>query len=119
MNYDKISRVIRALSRSAAAGATSWRELDSQTAYEADFAKYSVRISADVGEEYNAAPSQYKLEIVRDGRVIETVTSDQLKAALPASAFILREMYDAARKKALGVEDVLDEILASLKEFDR
>lgn len=119
MNYDKIARVIRALSRSAEAGATSWRELDSQTAYEANFAQYVIRISAEVTGDTNAVPSKYKLEIIRGERVIETVTSDQLKAALPASAFILREMYDAARKKALGVEDVLDEILDSLKAFDR
>jgi hypothetical protein len=119
MNYEKIARVIRALSRSAAAGATSWRKLDSQTAYEAEFAQYAVRISAEQTEDANASPSKYKLEIIKDDRVIETVTSDQLKAALPASAFILREMYDAARKKALGVEDVLDEILQSLKAFDR
>lgn len=118
MNYEKIARVIRALSRSAAAGATSWRELDSQTAYEADFAQYAVRISAEQTEDANAV-SKYKLEIIKDDRVIETVTSDQLKAALPASAFILREMYDAARKKALGVDEVLDEILQSLKAYDR
>jgi hypothetical protein len=50
----------------------------------------------------------------QQGRVIEEITHDALGTSLPNPEKILESLYEGARRRAMGVEEAFDSILASL-----
>lgn len=106
--------IIRLLANSRE-GKIGWESTASSGVYQAAFPNYSVRVLARTNAEYN---QDYGLEIYdQEGQVIEQVWDTDLDdSSFPSRRNYqrLKELYSLARRRALGVDRALDDILQAL-----
>ena len=111
---DKLSTLLVELAKRTRIGSFSWERTAAEGVYQASFPRYSVRISVRptlVGSE------DYVVTILNsEGTVIEqaadTDFADRLQNALP----LMSEMYSAARRQVLRVDEAIDDILGELSK---
>jgi hypothetical protein len=117
--------IVNTLHKRTAEGAIDWRESDWRGgAFEALFENVNVVIQEEEDAQYPQEPD-YILTIVngRTGRPIEEISNRTLRPLMervneeglnPYS--ILRETFQLARRKALKIDDTLDNLLEQLKK---
>jgi hypothetical protein len=115
MVNEKIRSLIDRLLSKTSTGEINWEEADRQEAFQISFPNYSVVIEKDRDGELWLRMYDFM------GRVLDTVSSDELHAfqvpgGAPGGTYAdrLLELHGLARRQALRVEKALDELLARL-----
>ena len=113
MSYEKIARVATALSNQTLQNKITWKQTEDATTFVVSFPQYSVFISKEEFEDsYGREQAAHVLRITNEnGEIVEEVTSYDLQSHLSDSWGTLKEMYETARRQAMGVEKALDSIL--------
>jgi len=111
MASDKMVELVKKLVQRTVEGKVPWEQTESDGVFQAAFPGYAVRIFSRLEENR----FDYVLCLFNEeGVKIEEVTDVDLRDKIPAAFLIMKEMHDAARRKAMGVEEALDRILAEL-----
>ena len=110
MAYEKLLRLAQALYEKTKSGELSWETTPNEATFQASFPKYSILLQKD-GDDVN-------LKICNEeGRVMEELTDEE--AFQHFDRPILGELFEIARRGAMGVEEALDEILSNLESSRR
>jgi len=118
MAYSKLLKVVKQLGTRTSEGSVAWEETGKEGVFQASFPNYSVRISRswhDFEESYDYYLRLYN----QNGSVIEEVTQAGLAGpdlSGPEAYQLLEELYEGARRKAMGVDQALDTILDNLDD---
>lgn len=113
MGKEKIAGLVVALNNATVAGRVVWSVTESDGIFQASFPNHSVRIylvSNDSGFD-----DDYVLEIVNEfGEVVESVRDPELRGAVDEPYLFMRELYEMARRGAMGVDQAIDDIMRYL-----
>ena len=106
----RVEAIVDALLRRAKGGKARW-EQDTSTSFISAGADYSIRVGIESGDQFTH--DQFLIEIFNaSGEVIESHTPnfvDELRDELS-------DLYEIARRSALGVDDILDNVLKDLTD---
>lgn len=117
MAYEKFFHFLDALHKKTLSNKVTWESTNVDNIYQVDFSKYSVQVSfVEHGfDEHNFCITIYNNE----GNVMESFDDEELtNAGKPESYKVLKEIYETARRQALGTEQALDELLNALQDDD-
>lgn len=121
MSYQKLADTALKLSEKTKGGSVIWEDTAQKGTYQASINRIAVQISQVAGTGWGDE-CDYKISIFdSDGDMVESFESQDIDPLLPAGVNaqeMLDEMYNAARRMALGTEQVLDALLESLEEDD-
>jgi hypothetical protein len=113
---EKLLKLFQRLHAKTKAGEIKWEQTSRSDVFQTAFPNYVVKLSArpsDSGEAFD-----YFVSIVNEnGVVLETASDIDISKAFPAvEAYkTMRELYDMARREALGVNAALDSLLGELE----
>ena len=116
MTNPKMARLLARLVEKTDQGKVSWEETEQTDVYQAAFPGYSVRISYREATGLLAlGTTDYLLSIFNeDGTQIDEASDVDLKSDYSDSFNRMKKLHEDARRKALGVDEALDKILAEL-----
>lgn len=113
MAYEKALKIIERLHRKTQEGELEWEEGPNNETYQVSFPDYSITIESisdlSTAEEYEI--------VIRnsDGRVLERFSDlDVPKIQDTSGTKIFEEIFNQARRYALGTDKALDDILGAL-----
>ena len=108
MVQEKLVELIETLAEKSEAGALKWEATAGSNSYQTNFPRYTVAVS-----EFGYEEPEYSLTITNEqGELMETV----LESDLPTETHQqLKTVFNGARRKVMGVDRALDEILSSLQ----
>ncbi|MBT0624493.1 hypothetical protein KIH32_11295 [Pseudomonas fluorescens] len=110
MSYPKIAKLIETLLAQTESGALPWAQTERSDMFQASFPRYSIRLYPQIAR--NSLEPDYVLQILNElGDIVEEVTDPDLQDVLETPFTTMRNLYDGARRSAMGVESALDEIL--------
>lgn len=117
MTYSKFYQFIDRLHEMTLRNKVQWEDTSLEDTYQANFPKYSVRIKR------KAQPrdeDDFKISIFNeDGEAVEEFWDAELSRSAQSNYFtILRDIFETARRQALGTEEALDELLSALEDDD-
>jgi hypothetical protein len=119
MAYEKMQKVVQMLSAKTAEGQVAWEQTDEEGVFQVAFPNYAARVLRRVTGQFSDSDEYYVLRIYnQNGSLIEEVVDQDLKDSFltPPDAYkIMKALYDGARRKAMGIEQALDQILATLE----
>jgi hypothetical protein len=109
MGNEKMVSLLQKLYQRTSEGRVPWQETEMPEVFQAAFPGYAVRIHHDP-DSGDIVLSLFNEE----GAQIEEVTDEDIKNELQNSFTLMKDLYDTARRTAMGVEEALDKILAEL-----
>lgn len=109
MSYQKIVLLIQKLIEKTSAAEIRWEDTEEENVYQVVLPEYSVRIWPR-GEDFMLGIFNAQ------GALIEEVSDVYLTDELSEAYSKMKDLYDSARRIAMGVEQALDSILSSLEE---
>ncbi len=112
-------RLIERLHDRTEAEGLPWQEAEVDGVYQITFPTYSVSLSKRRSPDPEEAEKDYWISIYNsDGKLIDEVCDVELQSEFVAkgksSYHYMGELYEMARRTAMGVEGVLSQILAHL-----
>ena len=114
MTSQKHEALVAHLQRKSHDGQLEWEESALGDAFEVALANYTIRIEVEGND--------YKVSILdKEGRVIESFTDVDLDGRDSQETpyyRVMKEVYGMARRIAMGVDRVLNDILAELEKED-
>lgn len=120
MANDKVSELFIRLEAATRSGKVDWQKSNESGEFVASFPNYSVVVGTETYMDDNTGEPDriYKLTILDQmGDVVEVIYPGTLASlGLYEPWQQLRELHESARRKAMGVERALDEILESLPD---
>ena len=114
MEKNKLVKLIEQLSSKSMKGELDWEQTDKEGIFQLTLAKYTIRISVMPASENPDALDIFLAIYNEEGSLIERAVDYDMKNEFVNSYKIFKEIYDNARRKAMGVDKALDDILASL-----
>lgn len=114
---------VQALHRRTREGKIEWRETDDLRTFQTESGEFDLRIRSIPDRDY--PEPDYALDVYSrsSGRKIETISNVTFRPLLDHITeeglnpyIVLQQTYEMARRKALGVDDVLESILQDLKQ---
>jgi hypothetical protein len=112
----RVVRLVQLLDKKTKDGEIQWERTETDGVFQHAFPDYSVRIAFHQ-EEF----ADYYVLIIynAEGSVIESVTNDDLEQEGLRNAFsVMQEMYNTARRAAMGIDEALDDLLKHLGDED-
>ncbi|RJP35551.1 MAG: hypothetical protein C4527_00430 [Candidatus Omnitrophota bacterium] len=107
----KFTQLINQLHEKTVNNKINWEETAEENIFLVSFSDYSVEI-ADYSDESH---DLYKLRIYnKEGKIVDKISSDNCSYL---TANELKEVYENARRKAMGADEALGELLESLNEI--
>ncbi|MBX8608556.1 hypothetical protein K5D65_15280 [Pseudomonas cichorii] len=114
MSDSKIISILDKLIEKTTRGDTDWIVTEIKGVYQVSFPRYSVRLAF----KSEGLDEKYVVTIINgEGLVIDSFNTDDIYRFYPDSYDKLSSLYSAARRKALGVDRALDELLEDMN-FD-
>jgi hypothetical protein len=112
MAFDKYKQLVDRLSQKTLNKELTWKESAQANAFQVSFTNYSVSFS-----EQGAGPD-YSIAIINSsGEVVDTFTDVDLDEGKGTAYFRkMGDLFQTARRQALGVDQAIDEILDDLGE---
>ena len=108
MVQDKLIAMIETLAEKSEAGALEWEAAAGSSSYQTNFPRYTVTIY-----EHGYEDPDYSLTITNEqGETMETVRHSY---SVAGTYQLLKTVYNVARRKVMGVDRAVDEILSSLQ----
>lgn len=119
MSYPRMKEVIKQLHRRTMEGDLPWEETEEEGVYQAAFPNSSVRLSERPAKNPDEPGMDYWVTIHNaDGKLIDKVSDPDMRHDFEAEGVdsydLLRELYNHARRTAMGVQDALSDILQRL-----
>jgi hypothetical protein len=113
---EKQRRLVETLLERTMNGLIAWKETADNGTYQVSFASNSVQIKE--GGENNA---DFVIDLINDeGVVVDSFSDVDIGGSMPAKYFVMmKDLYQRARRIALGSEQILDDILGELTQFSR
>ena len=119
MSYPKMVYLVQGLYRRTDAERVEWEETEIEGVFQAAFPEYSVSLEMQLPDGHGPGSEDYVLSIFNArGLKIEEVSDVDLAEDLADSYEVMKHLYRAARRKAMGVDQALDSILSSLGQDD-
>jgi len=119
MSYPQMVYLVQKLYRRTDDGSVEWEETEIEGVFQAPFPEYTVRLSMQSPDGHVPGSEDYVLSIFdARGLEIEEVSDVDLAEDLADSYEVMRHLYRAARRKAMGVDQALDSLLSSLGQDD-
>ena len=116
MATPKPARLVQQLLEKSNEGKIKWEKTATDGVFQAAFPGYSIRLST----EPSAFSSQedYFVQISNDeGETVEIISDSNLTSMIGSDAWrMMKDLYQGARRSAMGVDAALDSILAELEE---
>ena len=113
MSYPKMANLIYSLLRQTQNGQLKWDQTEKSEKFQASFPRYSVRLYM---AQNNGFDPDYMLQIINDfGDIVEEVADPELREVMENPFLTMKELYEMARRSAMGVEQALDDILKYLE----
>jgi len=110
MSYPKIARLVETLLLQTEAGTLQWAQTERSEIFQASFPRYSIRVYPDNNR--SALQPDYFLQILNEvGEIVEEVSDPDLRDVMELAFTKMQNLYEGARRSAMGVESALDEIL--------
>lgn len=112
---EKQIQLVRLLLTKTNEGKLQWKETTNELAFQTSFAQNSVWVL----ERPRAGDPDYVISLINGtGTVVESFSDIDLREASGDTGWytILRELFEKARRSALGSDIVLKEILSSLED---
>jgi hypothetical protein len=110
MASKRIADLVRALRDPLAATKLDWKETSEQHTFQATVANSVIRVREEPGDR---APDYY-LELYKDGRLIDAISDNELSGTMRNAFSTMNDIYSSARGKALGIDQVVGDILKVL-----
>lgn len=122
MSYVKIADLVKTLARKTSEDKVFWVQTERPNVFQTSFPSYSVRIF-DKLVMTNEDENQQRLDMIvqiinENGDVVEEVSDEDLKGIFPGPFTVMRNMFDIARRQAMGVEKAIEEIMQALAADD-
>jgi hypothetical protein len=111
---DKLWQFVEKLAEKTINGGLQWERTPDDGMYQASFPKYTVRLFL---RHRNEEPDYIVAILDEEGQIIEEASDVQITNSnnLGRQPFeLMAEMYKAARRRAMGVDSALDELISSL-----
>ena len=119
MSYPRMVYLVQKLYRRTDDGSVQWEETESEGVFQAPFPEYTVCLSMQLPDGNAPGSEDYVLSIFdARGVEIEEISDVDLAEDLADSYEVMKHLYRAARRKAMGVDQALDSILSSLGQDD-
>ncbi len=119
MSYPQMVYLVQKLYRRTDDGSVEWEATEIEGVFQAPFPEYTVRLSMQSPDGHVPGSEDYVLSIFdARGLEIEEVSDVDLAEDLADSYEVMRHLYRAARRKAMGVDQALDSLLSSLGQDD-
>ncbi|MFD0738873.1 hypothetical protein ACFQZQ_06220 [Lysobacter koreensis] len=113
MSHEKIAKMLVVLRKKTEDGALTWAETEDKGIFQASFPKYAVRLFEAANPFENE--TDFVLQICNDnGDVVEEVRDTDLTSFFEKPYVFMRDLYELARRNAMGVDAAIDEIMISL-----
>jgi len=106
MAEPKLIEIARLLLENTATGGVRWEKTATKGEFQTSFADYAIMIRGPSSE-----PSLYLSD--EDGDIVEELTSYDVYKLEAEN--LLGPLYEAARRRALGADEALDQILSILR----
>ncbi|MCK2165159.1 hypothetical protein [Thalassospira xiamenensis] len=122
MSYQKLADLALKLSDKTNKGQIEWEETAQKGTYQTEINENSVQISEVEAEDFSNSnyEKEYEVSIFNSsGNKVESFRWEDIHQLLPGDVhgyILLQEMYQTARRMALGTEQVLDSILGALDD---
>jgi hypothetical protein len=110
MADDKVVRLVRLLVERTKAGEIRWEETPTMNTFQCSVSNYSVLISQRSFVDISGMVQTLTV-CNEEGKIIEEVDGEELRS----EGVQLRELFELARRNAMGVEKALDEMLHLLE----
>jgi hypothetical protein len=108
MANEKIIAVLKQLVKKTEAKQIIWGPTEKADVFQAAFAKATIRLS-------RRQPAKIQIDIFNEeGMLVESTTDEAIAGDWPSSWTFMKEMYDQARRQAMGVDVALDSLLEEL-----
>jgi hypothetical protein len=115
---ERLWQLVLRLKQKTAEGSVPWEATPGKATFQTSLPKFSVRIAEIPGE----GEVDYEIRVYEEGgRLLERASDVEISKAMEGisgqeSFKTMKELYTMARRRAFGVEEALDELLASLDE---
>ena len=111
---EKLVHLIVKLTASTERGQRSWEQTALPDSYHTSFPNHVISIRQN-SDPLISEPTGLRLTIQDiDGRMIESVSDEDLAQEWTESKLRMKRLFDVARESALGVERVLDDIMSQI-----
>jgi len=119
MSYPQMVYLVQKLYGRTDDGSVGWGETEIEGVFQATFPEYTICLSMQSLDGHVPGSEDYVLSILNArGLKIEEVSDVDLAEDLADSYEVMKHLYKAARRKAMGVDQALDSILSSLGQDD-
>ena len=116
MSYQKTADIIIKISKKTQDDLIEWETTERAGKYQVSFSNYSIRIFKSISNE-TPGDDDYIIQVINGyGETVEEVSDVDIKSLLPDAYKIMKNTYELARRKAMGVDEALDSILDELDE---
>ena len=119
MSEEKVGRLVVLLLDKTVRGELRWEQTETEGVYQAAFPSYSARIASQPTRE-DGRGVDYVLGIYNEeGAKVHEVDDIDLREGMGGGSEAyktMQQLYQAARRIAMGVEDAVDDILSFLHE---
>lgn len=115
MEQNKLIALINRIITKTSYGELDWESTNNPKSFSVSLSNYSISISAIKSFDYD--DDDYRITIYNEeGDVIEEATDIELKNQMPDALIRFKTLFDEARRKAMGVDEALDDILKELED---
>lgn len=122
MALDKLLVLFKRLTTASSSGKINWQRGSESSVFVSSFPNYSVSIEEEqyFDEEIGEPSVTYKLSILDQlGDIVEVVHPGTLVSLGERDAYQqLQTLHESARRKAMGVDKAIDEIISILELVD-
>lgn len=119
MPYEKMARLVARLAARTEDGSVNWEETAVTGQFQLAFPNYSVLVLLQESKGQIAGALDVVLRVCNTaGDVVEEVADPDLEDILENPYQDMLELYQLARRSAMGVEDALNSILSALEDED-
>ncbi len=115
----KFAMLVEKLYNKTIDGDIEWEKTDIEGVFQASFPNYSIRLSTEKihYQEDDTITEYYYFNIYNsEGKLIESTDNYQLSDSLEDSYDKMEKMYHIARRRSLGVEKAIDDLLSELDD---
>ena len=117
MSNPKMASLDKTLSNKTMAGEVTWETTEREQVFQISFAENSVRIRTEIDFQNESTDYLIGLYNAR-GVLMEEVSDTGLKDDIPYAYIVMKDLFEAARRQALGVEKAINDILSKLTGDD-
>jgi hypothetical protein len=111
MAYEKLTKILIELIQKTDSGSLAWEPTAEEGVYQVSFPRFTVQLSSNGAD--------IVLSILNsEGTVIEEASDPEFTDHITDAYVAMKQLYANARRRALGVDAALDELLEELSKKD-